>query len=98
MEQMFAQGVVGYADDRLADGRGWDTFDVSAIECPVIVLHGKDDTFAPVSLAYHTARIVPGAALHVVDECGHFSILSKIPDAISEVLTRSGVRAQAAAR
>ena len=40
----FAQGVVGYVDDRLADGPGWGSIDLAAIRCPVIVLHGEADT------------------------------------------------------
>jgi hypothetical protein len=31
---MFTQGPQGYADDRIADGVGWGSFDVSAIRCP----------------------------------------------------------------
>src|SRR5262245_927767 len=61
--EMVAQGALGFADDRIADGPGWHTFDVRRIECPVVVLHGTADTFAPVGLARHTHRIVPGASL-----------------------------------
>jgi len=38
---MFAHGLQGYTDDRLADGAGWVTFDVNSIQCPVTVLHGE---------------------------------------------------------
>jgi hypothetical protein len=38
---MFADGLQGYTDDRLADGAGWVTFDVNSIQCPVTVLHGE---------------------------------------------------------
>jgi hypothetical protein len=40
---MFAQGVEGYAGNRLADGRGWVSIDVSVIRCPVTVLRGGSD-------------------------------------------------------
>jgi len=40
---MFAQGLEGYTDDRLADGGGWVTFDVTTITCPVTILHGEMD-------------------------------------------------------
>jgi hypothetical protein len=39
----FAQGLEGYADDRLAGGPGWGSFDASAIRCPVTVVRGGSD-------------------------------------------------------
>jgi pimeloyl-ACP methyl ester carboxylesterase len=85
---MFAHGVQGYADDRLADGPGWGSFDVAAIRCPVVVLHGGKDSIVPVAQAHYTAKIVPGASLRVVDELGHFSIAQEVPGAVREVLAR----------
>jgi pimeloyl-ACP methyl ester carboxylesterase len=85
---MFAHGVQGYADDRLADGPGWGSFDVSKIRCPVTVLHGGSDSIAPVALAHHTARIVPGAKLKIFPELGHFSILQEVLGAVRELLGR----------
>jgi pimeloyl-ACP methyl ester carboxylesterase len=84
--EMFAQGVVGYADDRLADGDGWHSFDVRRIECPVVVLHGTSDTFVPVAHARHTQRIVPNASLDVREGLGHFSILPEIVPVLGELL------------
>ena len=72
--EMFRFGSEGYADDRRADGGGWTTFDVAAIRCPVVVLHGELDRMVSVVNAHHTASIVPGAELLVVPELGHFSI------------------------
>lgn len=72
--QMFAFGVQGYVDDRIADGPGWIDFDVAKILCPVVVLHGTEDKMVDVIQARHTATIVPGAQLVVVDGHGHFSI------------------------
>ena len=60
---MFAQGIEGYADDRLADGAGWITFDVASIRCPVTVLHGISDRMVDVIHAHHTAELIPGANL-----------------------------------
>jgi hypothetical protein len=40
----FANGVQGYVDDRLADRSGWVSLDPNAVTCPVVVLHGTDDT------------------------------------------------------
>jgi pimeloyl-ACP methyl ester carboxylesterase len=72
--EMFAFGVQGYTDDRIADGPGWIDFDVREIRCPVVVLQGAEDKLVDVIQAQHTATIVPGAQLVVVDGHGHFSI------------------------
>ena len=56
--EMFAQGVVGYADDRLADGQGWASFDVTDIRCPVVILHGEADLGVPVAHAVLSGLVV----------------------------------------
>ena len=84
----FAQSVAGYVDDRLADGPGWGSFDVSAVLCPVGVIHGGSDTIVPVAHAHHTASIVPGAELRVFDALGHFSILGEVLEALTATLAR----------
>jgi len=71
---MFKFGLEGYADDRIADGPGWGQLDLTAIRCPVVVLHGTDDRMCDVIHARHTARIVTGAQLVEVEGLGHFSI------------------------
>jgi pimeloyl-ACP methyl ester carboxylesterase len=83
--QMFAQGVVGYVDDRIADGVGWISFDVGAVRAPTIVLHGGDDSIVDVAQAGHTAAIVPGAQLRVVDGLGHLSIIGRIVATLPDV-------------
>ena len=85
---MFAHGLEGYTDDRLADGAGWVTFDVSSIRCPVTVLHGGSDRMVDVIHAHHTAGLVPGAELAVFDDLGHFSIVTEVVPAISRLLRR----------
>lgn len=85
---MFASGLEGYTDDRLADGASWVTFDVTSIQCPVTVLHGGSDRMVDVIHAQHTAELVPGAELVIFDDLGHFSIVSKVVPAISNLLQR----------
>jgi pimeloyl-ACP methyl ester carboxylesterase len=87
---MFAWGLEGYADDRIADGGGWTTFDPGAITCPVVVLHGAADVITDPIHARHTADVVPTATLDLVAEMGHFSIEQHIPRAIEEVLSAPG--------
>jgi pimeloyl-ACP methyl ester carboxylesterase len=85
---MFAHGLEGYTDDRLADGAGWATFDVTSIRCPVTVLHGGSDRMVDVIHARHTAELVPGAELVIFDDLGHFSIVTKVVPAIVNLLQR----------
>jgi hypothetical protein len=79
---MFRARAWGYADDRLADGAGWGTFDVASIRCPVTVLHGRSDRMVDVIHAHHTAELIPGANLVIFDDLGHFSITTKVVPAI----------------
>jgi pimeloyl-ACP methyl ester carboxylesterase len=90
VKQMFVQGVAGYADDRLADGVGWGSFNVGKVTCPVAVIHGGSDNFVPVAHARHTATIVPGATLRICEPLGHFSIANEMVSTVSELLARSG--------
>jgi len=85
--KMFVHGVAGYTDDRLADGQGWHDFDVAAITCPVVVLHGGSDTLIPVANAHHTAAIVPGATLRTFDEHGHLSIVREVVGTLDQMLS-----------
>jgi pimeloyl-ACP methyl ester carboxylesterase len=85
---MFAHGLQGYTDDRLADGPGWVTFDAGSIQCPVTVLHGGSDRMVDVIHARHTAEVVPDAELVVFDDLGHFSIVTKVVPAISSLWQR----------
>jgi pimeloyl-ACP methyl ester carboxylesterase len=83
--------VAGYVDDRLADANGWGSFDVGNIACPVTVLHGSSDGLAPVGNAHHTAAIVPGATLRIVENIGHLSILTEVVETTRELLARCTV-------
>jgi pimeloyl-ACP methyl ester carboxylesterase len=88
----FEQGVAGYVDDRIADGRGWGGFDVHAISCPVIVLHGEADTIVPLAHARHTAALVRNAQLRTAPDLGHFSIIGEVPATLGALRGPAGVR------
>jgi pimeloyl-ACP methyl ester carboxylesterase len=83
---MFAQGVEGYADDRLADDAGWHTFDIADVTCPVVVLHGAADVIADPVHARHTASLVAHARLRLVDDLGHFSIQDELVPTVVDLL------------
>lgn len=86
LQPMFAWGLQGYVDDRLADGPGWVGFDVNRVKAPVVVLHGQADTICPVVNAHHTAEIVPQAQLRLTESDGHFSIVTKVPALLAEMI------------
>lgn len=75
----FTQGVLGYADDRIADGpkNGWSSFDVSRVSCPVLVIHGEQDWIVPLSHAHHTASVLQNSRLKTYPEHGHMSVISE---------------------
>ena len=85
--QNFTFGLQGYADDRIADSPGWASLDVTRISCPVSVLHGTEDKLVAVIQAEHTAAIVPGAELVLMDGHGHFSIEALVIPELRRVLT-----------
>lgn len=87
---MFAWGVQGYTDDRLADGPGWGGFDVHAVTCPVVVLHGTADTICPPINGETTARLVPNAHLRWAEGDGHFSVVRHVPDVLLEMIEALG--------
>lgn len=86
MPAMFAHGLEGYTDDRLADGCGWVSFDVGAVTCPVTVLHGGSDALVDVTHAHHTAGLISQARLRVFEPLGHFSIVNEVIPSIAEIL------------
>ena len=83
---MFAWGVQGYADDRLADGLGWATFDVTEVACPVTVLHGEADRVVDVAHARHTASIIRDVRLELHPELGHFSVVAEVVPTLEQML------------
>ncbi len=74
MRAQFANGVQGYVDDRRADGPGWASFDITSVTCPVVVLHGSDDTIVGPVNAHHTTSLVPQATLRIEEGHGHLSV------------------------
>ncbi len=57
-------------------------YDLTAIRCPTLVVHGRHDGNVPFDHAEFVANAVPGARLMVVEDCGHFIWVS---DQIADV-------------
>jgi len=78
MIEAFQHGVAGYAQDITVQGRPW-SFDPARITSPTKILHGAEDTFAPPAHGRHTAEIIPGASLTLLEGHGHLSLIQQIP-------------------
>jgi pimeloyl-ACP methyl ester carboxylesterase len=76
--EAFRQGVAGYAQDILIQGRPWP-FDPGSIAVPVHVVRGELDTVLPLAHSRHTSELIPGSTLRVLPGHGHFTILGELP-------------------
>ena len=71
------------------DSRG----DLTSIGCPTLVLCGREDELTPPHLHEEMVERIPGAQLHIVDECGHLSTLERpapVNEALRDWLEQSG--------
>jgi pimeloyl-ACP methyl ester carboxylesterase len=76
-----ANGPWGWIDDALALRRDWKlelaTIDTALTR--VLIWHGANDTFAPVTHAYWLADQIPGAEIHVQPDAAHFDAMEALP-------------------
>lgn len=89
MTEAFRQGVGGYAQDMVLQGRAW-SFAPSAITTPAIVAHGELDTIIPLAHSRHTADLIPGASLRILPGHGHLTISAEIPGLCAELIQTLG--------
>lgn len=62
------QAIIGREDSRPS---------LSRIQCPTLILCGKDDVITPVKVHQEMRSAIPHAALRIIDNCGHLSPLGK---------------------
>ena len=74
--------AAGWIDDNLAFCKPWG-FSLSDIEVPVLLWHGENDVFSPISHTRWLAGHIPGAELWVGSDAAHFSALEVVPDVLS---------------
>ncbi len=58
---------------------------LASITCPTLVLCGRQDGLTPLSVHEELARLIPAAALVIVEDCGHLPPLER-PRTVSAVL------------
>jgi len=56
-----------------------------AIDCPTLVLCGRQDSWSPLSQHLQMAAIIRGADLRIIEDCGHMSTLEQ-PEAVNTAL------------
>jgi pimeloyl-ACP methyl ester carboxylesterase len=78
------QGAVGLLEDNLVEIRPWG-FEVGAITVPVSIWQGAHDLMVPFGHGSWLASRVPGARVHLFDEEGHVSLLSRLPEMYAEL-------------
>ncbi len=78
-------GVDGWLDDNLAFVQPWG-FAPDAINRPVLLLHGADDRFVPVSHGRWLAARIPGVEPRITDADGHLTLLERRPREVNEWL------------
>jgi pimeloyl-ACP methyl ester carboxylesterase len=83
MSEAFRQGVIGYAQDTLIQGRPW-AFDVNAVATPARIIHGALDAVVPIAHSEHTAQLIFGSTLAILPGHGHLTTLAELPALILE--------------
>jgi pimeloyl-ACP methyl ester carboxylesterase len=85
-------GIWGWFDDDVALLGDWG-FDVSDIQVPVTLWHGREDRFVPLAHGAWLADHVGGAGAHLLDGHGHLSLaLAHFPEILDEMLRSSLAR------
>lgn len=58
---------------------------LAGVRVPTLVMCGRQDQLTPVALSEEMAAAIPGAVLHVVEDCGHLPALER-PEKTGEVM------------
>jgi len=80
-----APGVDGWLDDDLAFARPWG-FDLAAIDRPVLLVHGDDDRFVPVSHGRWLAERIPNVEARIDAGDGHLTLFERRMREVNEWL------------
>jgi len=87
VSEAFRQGVAGYAQDIVVQGRPWP-FHPERIVVPFEIVHGELDKTVPLAHSRHTSHLIPRSTLRVLAGHGHMTTLSELP-VLAAALARS---------
>jgi pimeloyl-ACP methyl ester carboxylesterase len=82
------ESVDGWVDDVLALGHPWGV-SFSDITEPVLLWHGGEDVFSPVSHTQWLHKQIPGAKLVILREAAHFGAIKILPEILRWVLDQA---------
>lgn len=82
-------GIDGWRDDDLAFTRPWG-FDLADISVPVAIWQGGLDKMVPFAHGKWLAEHVPGSRVHLYDDEGHLSVITKIDSILDDLLNLAG--------
>jgi pimeloyl-ACP methyl ester carboxylesterase len=101
LAQNFAEALrdsaAGWIDDSLAFCAPWG-FDLADIKVPVLLWHGEEDVFSPVTHARWLADRIPDAILSIQPDAAHFGAFEAVPDVLSWLINPSACRTLASSR
>lgn len=87
IKEAFAQGVRGPAEESILLYQDWG-FDLGDIHLPVLIVHGEEDKFAPISFGEYLHQTLPNSRFEQYPGQGHL-FLATIFDQFFELITDS---------
>ena len=84
------QRVAGVLDDGQAAVRPWG-FDVGAITVPVAIYQGRQDAMVPYAHGEWLAAHVPNAEVHLTEDDGHLTLVTRLPEILADLKRLAGV-------
>lgn len=93
-EEGLRPGVGGWIDDNLALVSPWG-FDLATLHTPVLLWHGAEDVFSPVSHSHWLQQRIPQARLKLAQGKAHLGAIEELPGLLpwlTEGLERSAAR------
>lgn len=85
--EAFSQGPYGWIDDLAAFRAGWG-FRLADIAVPVLLWHGAEDNFSPVSHARWLAEQIPHAEIRVQARTAHFGAVEVLPEVLNWLVAK----------
>lgn len=82
-------GAYGWIDDVLAFRRPWE-FDLGKIENPVLLWHGDEDVFSPLSHTHWLSENIPGAEVVIQPGAAHFDAVRILPKILARMRPNGG--------
>lgn len=63
------------------------TADLPKINCPTLIITGREDRICPPILHEEMARLIPNSSLVIIEECGHLTTLEQ-PEIVNETIRK----------